>query len=170
MSQTLTFEAHDGLHRLVYIEYWEGRPHEAITERADYPGVASTWDIEPDQRVEGGYMYYESGGFGLAHRALDVQADEYWVAEDIRINSVAAHSKRLSAPLNVNLFAEGREVFDIVYCRVCDKFYDEDWCWEHQKEKKGGGVGYRKGFRKKDLAADNAAGVPTLAQEGPGRA
>lgn len=153
--EALTFEDHRGdLHRLVYIEYWRGKPHAAITDLVRMPGAASNWDIEEDQKLEekGYYMYYESGGFGLEHRGVDIQADEYWIGEGIIIDSVAPHSKRLAEPLDVKLFEDGREVFDMQYCKVCDAFYDEDLCWMHHREKKNGEIGYKKGFRKRDQA------------------
>ena len=150
MNQLL-FEAQDGTHRLVYIEYWDGKPHSAISELVRLPGAATTWDIEVDQKREGYYMFYDSGGFGLAFHGVDIQADQYWIVEGVRIDSVSERSQRLDAPLDLTLFEEGREVLDLQYCKVCDAHYDEDWCWLHHREKKGGGVGYRKGFRKRDL-------------------
>lgn len=119
---------------LVYIEYWNGKPHSAITTEADRRG-ATTWDIEVDTRFEeeDSYMFYSSGGYGLS-RGVDVNGHEFWLAEDIAARGgIPAGSVRLTRP-HADIFTAGREVFDIVYCHVCDKHYDEDWCPKHHSE------------------------------------
>jgi len=167
-SKDMLFEDNDGKqHRVVYICYIDGKPRDAISEQIDMPGCGSTWDFEEDTKMEepGYYMYYESGGFGLHHQGIQVFCS-YWAADGFVLHDTGK-ATRLAEPLILtqsmsrNPFEGNREVLGLEYCRVCDAFYDEDWCPDHHREKKDGGVGYRKGFRKKDQPAP----TPTI-QEG----
>jgi hypothetical protein len=149
------FFRHDGkIHRIVCIQYCDGQPHGAITDSNS--GHQYHWDFEKECKWEGNdFMYHNSGSGGLITEIdLGDAGPDYWLHSSAALKA-PTQANRLDKPLlingDANIFTGAREIYQTVYCRVCDKYYDEDWCPDHHREKKTGDIGYRKGFRKRDL-------------------
>ncbi|PWK20297.1 hypothetical protein LV89_03840 [Arcicella aurantiaca] len=141
----MTFEVNSGrkteLHRIVYIEYQNGKPHEVITDNFD--GFMAFFDFEEDCHSSDEFMFFESGGGGKITEIQAPHYDEscgiasYWIHPEANFKEgrFPINCVQLDAPIqyngNSNPFENGRKVYSLDYCKFCDKFYDEYGCEEH---------------------------------------
>ena len=139
---------------IVYIEYQDNKPHSVVI------GEFGKWsmdifDFEEDCNDKNSFMYYNSGSGGLV---TEIQAPtyidgcentcSYWLHPKAKLNGIPENIKKINNPIkingNENPFKNAREVFQIIYCKFCDKYLDEDWC-EHLTEDENGNICYTNG-------------------------
>lgn len=128
---------------IVYIEYQEGIPHSVATSN-------ETFDFEKDYSNECLFMHYSSGG-GVLEFSVPKYREDYkdkacfWLRNDIDLIGTT-NIERIKEPLeidnNKNPFENSREVYQLVFCKHCNKWLDEDWC-EHITEDKVGNMIYK---------------------------
>lgn len=123
---------------IVYIEYQDGKPFSVHTAKLDEWSL-EIYDFEIDCNDENSFMHYNSGGGGFA---TEIQAPTYvdgcektcsfWLHPEAKFKGTPKNIKQMTEPLVVNgstnPFDNSREVFEIIYCKHCDKYLDEDWC------------------------------------------
>ena len=139
---------------IVYIEYQNGKPFSVET------GIFGKWsletyDFEPDGYNEDSFMHYNSGSGGSVD---EIQAPTYvegsedtccfWLHPRAKLKGEPKNIKQIAEPLVVNgsanPFDNSREVYDIIFCKHCDKYLDEDWC-EHLYTDEAGYIHYTDG-------------------------
>lgn len=128
---------------IVYIEYHNSKPFSVLTNKHSY-------DFEIDGNEIEEMMYYESGS-GCGHdKKIDAPvfsaiAKDYcffWLKKDYALVG-KSNAKQIDNPL-ANPFLKAREVFDLKYCKFCDKWLDENWC-EHITSNEEGDMIYSNG-------------------------
>lgn len=130
----------DSIESIIYIEYIDSQPHSVITSNEN--GGLTTFDFNKDCKECELFMYFNSGGGG---RMNDLQAPHfvenasanYWIhpLASFRDGKMPINCQKLEHPIlyndNPNVFENGRQIFDEVYCKFCEKWYDEDNCSDH---------------------------------------
>jgi hypothetical protein len=123
---------------IVYIEYQNGKPFAACTAQLGQWSLEN-FDFETDCADVDSFMHHNSGGGGLATEIpaphyIDGCKDtcSYWLHPEASLRGKAKNIKKIESPISINgnknPFASSREVLDIIYCKHCDKYLDEDWC------------------------------------------
>jgi len=139
---------------IVYIEYQDDNPHSVVIAELGKWSV-DIYDFEPDCKSYELFMHYNSGSGGLA---LEIPAPtyidgckdtcKYWIHPQAKLKGLPKNITKIETPLEINgstnPFDNSREVFQIIYCKFCDKYLDEDWC-EHLTEDEDGNVCYTNG-------------------------
>jgi len=139
---------------VVYIEYQDGKPFSVLTAELD-KFTLDTFDFEIDCNDEELFMHYHSGGGGFATEipapTLCKGAEKtccYWLHPKAKLIGEAENIVQITEPLlinnNKNPFTDSREVLQLIYCKVCDEWLDEDWC-EHITEDDEGNIRYTTG-------------------------
>ena len=138
------------LHRIVYIEYINGKPHEVITD--NFNGFMTFFDFEEDCNNSDEFMFFESGGgskiteIQAPHYVESCSTASYWIHPEasFKVGSLPINCVELDAPIqfngNPNPFENGREVYDLTYCKFCGKMYDENYCDDHHDLTDGNGI------------------------------
>lgn len=140
--------------QIVYIEYQDGKPFEVSIAELDKWSLEH-YDFEPDCNNEGYFMHYNSGAGGFA---TEIQAPTYvdgcektccfWIHPKAKLKGEPKNIKQINEPLlingSANPFDDSREVFDLIYCKHCDKYLDEEWC-EHLDTDDEGNIVYMDG-------------------------
>ncbi len=134
-------------HTVVYIEYFEGVPHEAQTVTEG--GHTESWDIDPYGGDIQDLMIYNPGsGFDWEidiHAISPESKCEVWINPDYRqritikqlinaqiIDQPYEHTHGFTR--STNPFEYCREVGSIEYCSACEMHYNEDYCPKHDCE------------------------------------
>lgn len=138
------------LHTVVSIEYFRGEPHQAVTT-TDPTGEfvpATFWDLDFSGDDKQDLMFFESGGGGSALKletyAIEGSGCQVWINPIFRdkMTLVLRNTELIDEPIlltdyfasSPNPFITGREVGKITYCEKCEKYYDEDYCPDHDCE------------------------------------
>lgn len=139
---------------VIYIEYQDDLPFSVITAQREN-GVFvghSNWDFEPDWRNIEMVTYRKTGGG--PHREIDVpnyidgceESCFYWVHPHVKVKGEPKNITKLLMPKQYNgesnPFKIGRLVSDHVFCKMCDKYWDDDGydnygCPDHQQIEDG---------------------------------
>ena len=124
----MTIEDNSGrkteLHRIVYIEYINGKPHEVITD--NFNGFMTFFDFEKDCNSSGEFMFFESGGGGKIteiqspHYVKSGGTASYWIHHpeaSFKEGSFPINCFQINIPIeydgNPNPFENGREVYSL---------------------------------------------------------
>lgn len=140
--------------RVVYIEYHDGIPHSAIAEQNGY---IRNFDFEPDCKEIEMFMYYNSGSGGeirkiqAPHYADEYKGATYWMHKDAKYRGKPINITRLDTPItydgNPNPFDNARQIYAQEYCKMCNKYYDEDACPDHHEVNDNGELIYIDGTK-----------------------
>lgn len=139
---------------VVYIEYQDGKPH-LISTADPHNWTLDHYDFEIDCNEDSVFMHYHSGGGGFA---TQIQAPTYkpgceetccfWLHPKAKINGEPKNIKQIKEPLIINgtsnPFVNSREIYDLIYCKHCDKHLDEEWC-DHLDTDEDGTIIYKNG-------------------------
>ena len=136
---------------VVYIEYQDNKPFSVRV--ADLgKGYVDSYDFETDCTECELFMHYNSESGGLA---TEIQAPKYadkcevsctyWLHPQAKLEGSPVNAKKIDSPIEIkgsrNPFDNSREIFELRYCKICNKYLDEDWC-EHLVEDDEGNVCY----------------------------
>lgn len=137
---------------IVFIQYQNKLPFSVITTSKDFKGL-SNFDFEPDCKELEKFMFYCSGGGG---NIKDIYIDDYiksykggsyWIHKNAKERNTPINNKKLKNPLKINgdtnPFNNGRQIRGTEYCDICEKWYDEDACDEHQEFSDSGTLCYK---------------------------
>ena len=139
---------------IVYIEYQDGKPHSVSTAELDKWSLQN-FDFEIDCYDDNSFMHYNSGAGGYA---TEIQAPtyvdgceatcSYWLHPKAKLKGAPKNITQIKDPIEINgstnPFENSREVFDLIYCKYCDKYLDEDWC-DHLDNNDEGNIVYQNG-------------------------
>jgi hypothetical protein len=132
---------------VIYIEYHGRRPHSVETACFDNDPnnthyIAATFDFEKDCAGCEKFMYYNSG-MGGSYLELQppqysdgAKGTSYWMHPKAKFKGVPKNITKRDKPIkykgNPNPFDFAREIFDVIYCKKCKAYYDENACPTHQ--------------------------------------
>lgn len=143
----------DEIHKVVYIVYHDGTPHEVVTllwfEDEKQYRCPHQWDFEKDGLEDNGSLIFFKSGFGGQNEigaptyASDAKGVTYWMDTDsiqFTDGKQPANCVRIDAPLRLkspysksrNPFRHGEEQYSIDYCHACDAYYGDGGCPEHE--------------------------------------
>jgi hypothetical protein len=139
---------------VVYIKYHNNKPHSVIVAELGKWSV-DNYDFETDCKECELFMHYNSGSGGLA---TEIQAPtyidgcedtcKYWLHPQAKLKGLPKNIRKIDNPIeingSINPFDNSREVFQTIYCKICDAYLDEDWC-EHLTEDDDGNICYTNG-------------------------
>lgn len=154
------FFDHDYCHskrrlRVIYILYHGRRVHDVIAEENGY---CRHFDFETDCKEIEKFMYMLSGSGGSikelqAPHLAKPGTSTYWIHQDARF-------KRGTRPINItrrerpikfngdpNPFNNGRQFYASSYCKICNRYYDEDDCPDHHTVNDNGELIYFDGSK-----------------------
>lgn len=155
----LTFELDKSIHRVVYIEYHGKRPHSVITDEkndnGNWDGFMNHFDFELDCKQIEKFMFHNSGSGG---KITEIQAPTYakgttdvfyWMHPAAKFSGKPKNIKKLPTPIKwngtANPFKRGRFIYQVNYCKICDKYFDQDLCSDHHSENDKGEIEYPDG-------------------------
>ena len=120
-------------HKLLYVEYRGGIPHEVVTAffvpEAKKPYWRKVyWDFFPNGGETDDIRYFESGSGGSLEDGIDAykftEAIEIWISPEVSIKGEFVNAVFLPEPKR-NPFKDAQETPSYVYCKKCDKYYDD---------------------------------------------
>ena len=165
----LEIQIGDEPHRVVYIDYNDGIPHQVMTTRfiptADTPyWRLFWWDFFANNGDKKDIRAYNSGSGGTpkeiqAPQWADGYIGKYWMADDAKFRGKPKNAKRLKNPIpiadyfgkkSINPFKVAETTNSMEYCDRCG--HDStDFCDEHKYWDENDGVGR---YKDDDSCAD----------------
>jgi hypothetical protein len=128
------------IHKIIFIEYFDGIPHELSTD----DGVLSHWyTFLEDGNVNDLKLFNSGGGedvkeFRLGENYVNPEKWSIWVAKGYEYLLENSKEKTLKCPIMLsngykksrNPFKIGQIAYDETYCKICDN-HKEDYCEDH---------------------------------------
>lgn len=139
--ERINYQGEQEKHRIMYIEYIDKKVHSVIT--APESKWLHFWYFETDCNDNKQYMFYNSGKGGNikkihAPHFVKKGSGLIWIHKEASFTGTPKNAVILKKPIatlrSLNPFRHGREVWSLDYCKICEKFYDEDWCQDHHIE------------------------------------
>lgn len=134
------------IHRIVYIEYHGRKVHAIVTDEKKeedtlFDGFCNHFDFEIDCQKSYNFMFYLSGGGGKITELHPpsyingVTGVTYWIHPEAHFKGKPKNIIQRINPIrykgNPNPFNCAREIYQQNYCKICGKFYDENYCSAH---------------------------------------
>lgn len=157
----MEYEIDKKKHKIIYIEYQDGLPHNAVTvhcvDTAKIPyWIPVYWFIFANDG-DTNYLMAYCEGFGGDDKKInapqyvdDCKGVRYWMADGIEFEGEPKNIKRLKYPkLLKGLWENSRNPFVVAeitnHCEYCDRcgHYSTEFCYEHKYEDDEGNDRYK---------------------------
>ena len=156
----LTVEIGKKIHEIVYIEYQNNIPFEAITTNFVPTAKEPYWCcyhwsffLEKGDKLD-----LRAYNYGFGGNIQDIEASQwadgytgiFWLRNDLSLKGNLKNGKRIENPLRIKGYTKSSinpfKIAEIAYCKnycsVCNE-YSEDYCWEHIYEDKDSNLKYK---------------------------
>lgn len=142
--QRLEIKIGDEKHRVVYIDYNDGIPHQVNTitfiSFADKPyWRLYTWDFFANNGDKTDIRAYKSGSGG-SHKQIqapkyrDGYTGKYWIASDAKFTGKTKSAKRLKNPLRIADYSGNKSINPFKVSEITDSIEWCDRCGHHSTE------------------------------------